>query len=900
MQPRSRSLAPLGVAATVALLAATVLPDATSATAASASTRLVGPLVTESSDLYGTPFSAPSVAPAGTPLPANRSASLTEALRKATSWNIPGPGTIGPVFPSSRPDLCLTAGQLDGDAVLQPCTASTAQQFAQAPNTGSNNPAGTGLRSETNGGFLGILNDDGTMRLQSQRTADRIASLDRFVPALSAAVRSTDVLGHSAVLEGFANAGSDIVIAGAAPARADASGAWTATVTGLQLGANTVRVEQVEAGQTTGSVDLDVTLEYSSLTAGTTFPDDRDQDVIVSGTAEPGATVEVLDTAGLLVASVGADAATGTWSTPVTAPDRGGAYRLRAVQRIGNATVDDVPLVIDYGAAVSVRNPVDGSDQDTGPLEMTGAGDPTGFVTVREGDEVMGSAQVNSSGTWQLTTGDLDARRHELVATQVAKGNNTTTAAVTINPDGGSVPAPTAEVDFDTDVSKRATVSGTGADGATIDLFVGTEQVGTTKVTGGTWSTTINPVGAGAQTIRVRQTLDDDTQAIQVVADYGRAVEFLTADGVRFDDGQLTVSGRSSTGATVTITTGGRQVDQFTVDSSEGTFTRTLQDVGSGPIDLTMTASSRGGLSTSDHLRAVSAAEVEALTLASQVRGGTFDPGPQVFAGRGTAGATVRMNPFGFEDRYSAYDLTTRVDQFGEWSIARGLANTPYPRISFAQTPQAGVVNQLLDYDLKPYREIGTPEDVTLTTFSNGDFFTPGNQDFAGRATPGATVTLNPFGFEPRFAAFNLTTTASLDTGTWQIRRSLGNSVYREVAVRQDPADPGTVNSIEHITIAPVGWVGQPADLTLQRPGPTFVPGVQTFSGIATPGTKVTLYPFGDDRYADINMTTTANAVGTWTIIRRLGNQVFPVVVTQTPQNGKVNRVAATLSPAPR
>ncbi len=861
---------------------------------------MAGPLVTESSISYGTPFSAPSVTTPGTPLPANRSASLTAALARATDWNVPGPGVTGPVFPVSRPDLCLTAGALDGDAVLQPCTGATNQDFSQAPNTGSNNPPGTGLRSASNGGFLGVLNDDTTMRLQNQRTADRVVSLDAMVPALSAVVRSTDTVRRSAVIEGLANAGADIVIAGAVPERAGSDGAWSATVTGLRLGANSVHVEQVEAGRTTGATDVTVTLAYAPLTADHMFPADRDQEVVASGTAEPGATVEIRDTADTFVASAPADPGSGRWSTTIPAPDRGGEYHTHVTQRIGGDSVDDVPLVIDYGRAVSVDTPADGSDHEPGPLTMSGTGQPSGAVTVSEDQQVIGAAEVLADGRWQLTTTvDLDARRHELDVEQVGRGNNATSTTVTVNPNGGSVPAPTASVHFDADVTQKATVSGTGAEGAVIGLFVGSGRIGTARVTDGAWSVRIDPIGPGQHIVRVNQTLGDDTRDIEVTADYGSAVRFVTADDVRFSDGRLTVAGVGSTGAEVTIATGGKRVDQFAVEAQDGTFTRDLRDVGSGPIDLVMTASSRGGLVTTDDLHAVSAPRVEDITVTSHARGGTFVPGTQVFSGRATAGTTVTMNPFGFDPRYSSHDLTAPVDQFGVWHVSRLLANTAYRQISFAQTPQDGVVNELLDYGLTPYREIGEPDDLTLTTFASGDFFTPGPQTFSGTATPGATVILNPFGFEPRFAAHDITTTASLATGAWEIRRGLSDTVYREVAVRQDPTDSGTVNRIEHVTLAPTGWVGPAADLVLQSPGTTFTPGVQTFTGTATPGTTVTLYPFGDDRYAEINTTTTANAVGSWRITRPLGNQAFPIVITQTPQDGRTNRITHTMTPNP-
>ncbi|PZO57858.1 MAG: hypothetical protein DI639_11880 [Leifsonia xyli] len=475
----------------------------------------------------------------------------------------------------------------------------------------------------------------------------------------------------------------------------------------------------------------------------------------------------------------------------------------------------------------------------------------------------------------------------------LAEGTTTTTVS-----DNNNVAAPTGVVEFSDNVTEKATVKGTGAEGATIDLFNGSTKIGTATVENGEWSTTIDPIGAGTHTIRVQQTLGEDVQNVNVEADYRQAAEFTTADNVQFTDGTVTVSGRSSQGAVVKIVTGGKQVDEFTVTAADGTFTRELEGVGSGPIVLTMTAASRGGLETSDTLRAESPVKIEDLTVASHVRGGTFVPGTQAFTGQGTAGTTVTLNPFGFDPQYATYDLTTTVDQFGEWNIARWLSDTPYRLISFKQTPQSGVVNQVLNYDLKPFKEIGEPGDLMITNFKAGDFFTPGGQVFTGIATPGATVTLNPFGFAPQYAQYNLTTSADTTTGKWEIRRSLGDTVYREFAVKQDPEAEGKVNTIEKITIAATGWVGAPADLTLATAEPTFTPGLVTFSGTATPGTVVTMYPFGDGQYADITTTTVTNAIGNWEIKRHMSNQAYPAVFTQTDAGDKVDRIDHRITPA--
>ncbi|MFZ6991397.1 hypothetical protein ACO0E1_05860 [Curtobacterium sp. RRHDQ66] len=480
----------------------------------------------------------------------------------------------------------------------------------------------------------------------------------------------------------------------------------------------------------------------------------------------------------------------------------------------------------------------------------------------------------------------------------VTQGGFAASSSTPVTIEGSSIVDPTGSVSFDADVTKRATVSGTGAAGATITLYKGQTVVGTAPVgTNGQWSTQIAPLGAGSHTIRIAQTGIEGTQEATTTADYGSAVT-LTAPAT-FTEGAMTVTGQSSQGAKVEIVTGGKTVDEFTVTNADGSFSRDLTDVGSGKIALTATADSKGAVTTTASAESTAPITAESVAMASHVKDGTFEPGLVTFAGRSTVGTTVTLNPFGFDDKYAAYNLTTTTDQWGEWTIQRNLSNTPYLLLSFKQTAQAGVTNQVTNYGLKPFQEIGAPGDLQLTNFKAGDFFNPGDQVFSGKATPGATVTLNPFGFDPKYTQYDITTIADAKTGNWEIRRGLAaNTLYRELAVKQDPEEPGKVNKIEHITVAAYGWVGSAADLTVtSHADKTFTPGTeQTFTGTATAGTTVTLYPFGTD-YESHKMTTLVDATGKWTIKRTLGNQVFPMVFTQTEQDGKVNTVDVRMTP---
>lgn len=805
--------------------------------------------------------------------------SYSSASNSAGIYSFPAPGTSGPIRGvGSSSNLCLQAdGTVEHSRVYaRSCDGSAAQNWTWT--TVSNQfVRGDALRPSNSSLTIGAADRTADSKhVVTQLTASDWADttnrtgLSDFI-ALEALVEQTINTEKSAVISGTAAPGAKVSI-GEQSADVGTDGKWSMTVTGLSLGKNDLIVIQKVGG-----------IEYDRKTVSPTILENGGFFGVDQGPVE----LERGETAQVPFVVENRVNRTDTKGTVVlTAPDGATFSEQDTVQgswrRVGNTAWNastSIPLTdgrlsndnttLTFDADWASQRP---ADQQYRFMVGVTAGD--------EAPEGSSAMEFDFSGT--SSTGDFRAQ-----------GETTTTVA-----DSENVAAPTGAVEFSDDVTEKATVKGTGAEGATIDLFNGSTKIGTATVENGEWSTTIDPIGAGTHTIRVQQTLGEDVQNVNVEADYRQAAEFTTADNVQFTDGTVTVSGRSSQGAIVKIVTGGKQVDEFTVTAADGTFTRELEGVGSGPIVLTMTAASRGGLETSDTLRAESPVKVEDLTVASHVRGGTFVPGTQAFTGQGTAGTTVTLNPFGFDPQYATYDLTTTVNQFGEWTITRGLSDTPYRLISFKQTPQSGVVNQVLHYDLKPFKEIGEPGDLMITNFKAGDFFTPGGQVFTGVATPGATVTLNPFGFAPQYAQYNLTTSADTTTGKWEIRRSLGDTVYREFAVKQDPEAEGKVNTIEKITIAATGWVGAPADLTLATAEQTFTPGLVTFSGTATPGTVVTMYPFGDGQYADITTTTVTNAIGNWEIKRHMSNQAYPAVFTQTDAGDKVDRIDHRITPA--
>ncbi|KPG78545.1 hypothetical protein AEQ27_14605, partial [Frigoribacterium sp. RIT-PI-h] len=122
----------------------------------------------------------------------------------------------------------------------------------------------------------------------------------------------------------MATPGSFIIVNGDEEVEVAADGSWSYQVSGLKLGSNSVELEQYENGVKTEESTLDVVLDVRPVSAAVSFPVDLGQDAMLSGAAQPGATVIVTDVDGTEIARTDARPGSGIWSTPIPAPNAGG------------------------------------------------------------------------------------------------------------------------------------------------------------------------------------------------------------------------------------------------------------------------------------------------------------------------------------------------------------------------------------------------------------------------------------------------------------------------------------------------------------------------------------------------------------------------------------------------
>ena len=525
---------------------------------------------------------------------------------------------------------------------------------------------------------------------------------------LGGTVESIDLHARTATLSGTAIPGSKVLINGDRQIAVDEDGIWSAAVSGLALGVNTVTLEQYEGpGNKTDETTVDVDLAVQPVDAIVTLDADVTKMATLSGNAHPGATVVIRDADGAEIDRGPASPIDGTWSMELRAPNIGGDYTVSVHQVIDGEENGEITTTIAYGVAVTVTRPVPDAGHDGGSLTMRGTGEPDAQITVREQGHVtvIGSAKVLVNGTWNLATLDLDDRRHVLEVTQTGKGNNVTTSTTTINPENEGVAQPfalTAPQDGDTVIApdNRVTFTGTGTTGDTVAIvntYNGRVVTTTTIDAAGNWTGTGN-VGFGVQNLKAVVTHGDVSTdhrlSITVNATAGVDLPYdLTnpADGstVVAPDNRVTFTGTGATGARVILTAGtGRQVVNTLVDgngnwTATGTLTHQYYELGTSytrPGGTPVTGTTTLTVLATD-------AVILPFAIETPADGDTvIAPDNQVtFTGTGAAGATVELinDPGGSYERIVA---RTVVDNDGTWT-ATGYLSHQFYNLTYAHTP---------------------------------------------------------------------------------------------------------------------------------------------------------------------------------------------------------------------
>lgn len=327
-----------------------------------------------------------------------------------------------------------------------------------------------------------------------------------------------------------------------------------------------------------------------------------------------------------------------------------------------------------------------------------------------------------------------------------------------------AVTTPTATVTFDQDVTKKATVSGTGAKGAVITIKNGTDPIASATVgDDGTWSTQIDPIGPGSHELTIEQTGIEGTQTTSATADFGAAVT-ANAPTATVDSTLATVTGRGEPGATITLR-----------DDTGTTHTTTTDADGSWSIQgnfrpdtnrVTVTAQSKGALETTIAAELDINVSNRPLVITSptqdDAKADRITAGKVTFTGTATPFSTVQLRTWPEIGRIL---FTTYADENGNWSATGELASSYY-ELAGKETAIGGYVD---DIRMFAFSTVAF-QDTVITSPTAQDVILGGTDPgvvFAGTATPGATVEIwtwiNPRG--------RLVATAKADgLGNWKTK----------------------------------------------------------------------------------------------------------------------------------
>ncbi|HEJ4845248.1 TPA: BapA prefix-like domain-containing protein [Pseudomonas aeruginosa] len=465
---------------------------------------------------------------------------------------------------TSAPATTTVDSSLPSIPQVDPSNGSVISGTADAGNTiiitdGNGNPIGQ-VTADGSGNWSftpGIPLPDGTVVNVVARSPSNVDSAPAVITVDGVAPAAPVIdPSNGTEISGTAEAGATVILTdgGGNPigqATADGSGNWTFTP-GTPLANGTVinAVAQDPAGNTSGPAS--VTVDAIAPPAPVIDPSNG---VVISGTAEAGATVILTDGNGNPIGQVTADGS-GNWAfTPATPLANGTVINALAQDAAGNNSSPTSATVDSLAPAAPVIDPSNGS-----VIAGTAEAGATVILTDGNGNPI-GQVTADGSGNWSFTPGTPLANGTVVNAVaQDAAGNTSGPASTTVD----SV-APAAPV---IDPSNGSVIAGTAEAGAAVILTDGGgNPIGQATADGsGNWTfTPSTPLANGTVINAVAQDPAGNTSGPASVT-----VDAIAPPAPVIDPSNgVVISGTAEAGATVILTDGnGNPIGQVTADGS--------------------------------------------------------------------------------------------------------------------------------------------------------------------------------------------------------------------------------------------------------------------------------------------------------------------------------------------
>ncbi|HBO3965818.1 TPA: BapA prefix-like domain-containing protein [Pseudomonas aeruginosa] len=453
-------------------------------------------------------------------------------------------------------------------------------------------------------------------------------------------------LSNGSSLSGTAEPGSTVILTDGngnpiAEVTADGSGNWTYTPsTPIANGTVVNVVAQDAAGNS--SPPATVTVDSSAPPAPVINPSNG---VVISGTAEAGATVTLTDAGGNPIGQVTADGS-GNWSfTPGTPLANGTVIVATATDPTGNTGPQAATTVDAVAPPAPVIDPSNG-------VVISGTAEAGAKVILTDGNgNPIGETTADGSGNWSFTPG-IPLPDGTVVNVVARSPSNVDSAPAVITVDGVAPAAPVI------DPSNGTEISGTAEAGATVILTDGGgNPIGQATADGsGNWTfTPSTPLANGTVINAVAQDPAGNTSgpaSVTVDAIAPPAPVINPSNGV-------VISGTAEAGATVILTDGnGNPIGQVTADGSGNWSFTPGTPLANGSVINALAQDAAGNTS------GPASTTVDSVAPATPV----LDPSNgTVISGTAEAGATVILtdgggNPIG----------QATADGSGNWSFTPG------------------------------------------------------------------------------------------------------------------------------------------------------------------------------------------------------------------------------------
>ncbi len=602
---------------------------------------------------------------------------------------------------------------------------------------------------------------------------------------------------------------------------ADGSGNWSFTP-GTPLANGTV--VNATASDPTGNTSAPASTTVDSVAPAAPVVNPSNG-VVISGTAEPGATVTLTDGSGNPIGQVTADGS-GNWSfTPSTPLADGTVVNATATDPAGNTGGQGSTTVDAIAPATPTVNLSNGSS-------LSGTAEPGSTVILTDGNgNPIAEVTADGSGNWTYTPSTPIANGTVVnVVAQDAAGNSSPGASVTVDSQAPAAPV--------LNPSNGTTLSGTAEPGATVTLTDGNgNPIGQVTADGsGNWSFTPGtPLANGTV---VNATASDPTGNTSAPASTTVDSVAPAAPVVNPSNG-VVISGTAEPGATVTLTDGsGNPIGQVTADGSGNwSFTPSTPLADGTVVNATATdpAGNTGGQGSTTVDAIAPATPTVNLSNGSSLSG-TAEPGSTVILTDGNGNPIAEVT----------------ADGSGNWTYT--------PSTPIANGTVVNVVAQDAAGNSSP------PATVTVDSSAPpAPVINPSNGVvISGTAEAGATVTLTDAGGNP------IGQVTADGSGNWSFTPGT-------------PLANGTV--IVATATDPTGNTGPQAATTVDAvapPAPVIDPsnGV-IISGTAEAGAKVILTDGNGNPIGE----TTADGSGNWTFTPAtpLANGTVVNAVAQDP-----------------